>query len=455
MVLSGDEAAAFLELEALVAANPLATFDPAPWARDFMADAHRFLLLRCANRVGKTYQGCARLALDMVRTPGLRCRAVGPTARQTQDVMGRYLAHFLGPYLAPGSYYVDGKGWNTSTIRLANGSICQLKSLEDHPQSHAGDEFDRVLLDEVPTRAVLTESINRVTSRKGSVWVLMTPVGRPVEWFRAVVEAAGTIWRQYVVPFSAEACPWYDAEQVEERLAVLASSPWDLAQRGEGAWDGVTVDRIFSALTEANCSAFKPRGGETFQVGLGIDHGEKAGREVALLALWQEEPVAWAGMSTKRCRVHILDEYASKSATAIEEDAVELIAMIESHGMKVDDVDLAVGDTNAGKAYQGTKINAQLEQAIAHHLRLRRSPFRVQDAYKADMDFGLRLVNWMLRRGELTIHPRCTGLLKTLRHWQGKSTGEDGELKHMADTLRYLLAKITEGVPLYDRLRLR
>lgn len=455
MLETADQYAAFVELETLTNANLLLTFEASPRFAPFMGDPARFILLRAANRVGKTRHGCARLALDMVTIPGLRCRAVGPTARQTQDVMGRYLAEFLAPYLAPGSYYTEGKGWNTNTIRLANGSVCQLKSLEDNPQSHAGDELDRILLDEVPTRAIFTESLMRVHSRRGSVWVLMTPVDRPVEWFRKVVEAEQTIWTQYVVEFSAEACPWYDDDQVEEHLAVLRASPWDYAQRALGAWDGVTVDRIFTALTEANVSAFKPRADETFQIGITLDHGEKAGREVALLAVWQLDMAMWAGVAQPRVRVHILDEYESAKATSIEEDAVELIKLLDQHNIRPDEVDLAVGDTNAGKAYAGAKVNTALEHAIAQHLRLRRSPFRIQDAWKADADYGLRLINWMLRRGELTVHPRCTSLMKTLRHWKGTTRGDDGELKHFADALRYLLTAATANVPTYDRLRFR
>ena len=73
---------------------------------------------------------------------------------------------------------------------------------------------------------------------------------------------------------------------------------------------------------------------------------------------------------------------------------------------------------------------------MARQLKRKHAPFRFVAATK-DRNWGHRVVNGAFRRRELFIHPRCEAVCRTLRHWKGGKTGEDGALSHAADALRY------------------
>ena len=425
----------------------LVSFKPSPAMETFVEDDRRRLILRAANRVGKTRHAAYKLAKQMVLRPGLRCRAVGPNRQQTSQVLGRYLADFLEPYLSEQSYYKLGSGWNQNTIVLVNGSICQLKSYEDRPDTHAGDSLDLVILDEPPPQSIFSENLARTMDTDGQCILTLTPVGRPVAWLRDMVEKESSPWTQYVAAFNQENCPWYSEEQVLDWLDTMQASPWDYQQRALGSWEGITLDRLFAAFSEDRVSSDMPlqilsRG--DMQVGIGIDHGEVSGHQIAVLALYNDSGRVW-----------VIDEVVGGD-TAPEEDATQLLDCLKRNGISPKDVDLAVADTNnAGKGYASYKVSELIERALAANLNQSRPPFRLIRPYKGagSVSWGLRIINYALRRGELTIHPRCKRIIETLTHWKGTKKGQDGEYSHAADALRYLLMKILQNTATYSKLR--
>ena len=62
-------------------------------------------------------------------------------------------------------------------------------------------------------------------------------------------------------------------------------------------------------------------------------------------------------------------------------------------------------------------------------------PFRIEGANKrpGSVDFGRRLINYALPRGDLTIDPQCQYLLSCLAGYKGSDLGED---KHCPALLR-------------------
>ena len=426
----------------------LARFVPSPVLRSAMADPWPRQVWRLPNRLGKTRHACAKGAQAMVSNPGSRWRFVGPNRLQTQHVMGRYLSQFLGPYLHPASYYVDGKGWNTLTIRLANGSIGQLRSYEDRPDTHAGDELDGVILDEPPPRSIFTENVARTMSREGSQVILtLTPVGRPVGWLKDMVNADNSPWKETHAVFNRQNAPWYSEAQVEEWMETMRASPWDWAQRVEGAWEGLEVERMFSGWTDASIVDVQPSG--SLKVGVFFDHGESVGHETALLLAWKE--------TKKRTQIWCIDTYVNDAHTSPEEDAHAVLEMLALNGIRPHKVDLAVGDINsAGKGYAGWSINQVIEQAMAEELGRRTTPFRIQvpDKTPGTVEWGLRCINVALKRGDLKVHSRCKPVIETLSGWRGsKKQDEDGKLSHVADALRYGVMAILTGDEAYARLR--
>ncbi len=424
-------------------------FRPSPVLAAFVADDARLVCVRAANRVGKTRHACYKAARYSVEHPKSRGRFVGPTRRQVAEVVGRYLAEFLAPHLDSRSYYTPGKGWNQPTVILRNGSIIQLKSYEDHVTAHAGDELDYVVLDEPPPAAIFMESLARVMSRQGAVWLTLTPVGRPVGWLRDIVEAEGSRWVQHVARFSREACPWYTEEQCAQWLEVMESSPWEYAQRIEGAWDGVTLDRFYTGFSEANVDPAAIGAGVDVDVCVVMDHGDVGGNTVALLIVWgggETRTSSWAPQAGRH--VWVLDEHVSEDGDSAVEHAAGILAMLRRHSIRPSEVKLAVGDTNRRGNW---RVNDLVTAEIGRQLK-RSPPFRLVNATK-DRGWGHRIVNGGFKRRELSVHPRCTALSKTLRHWKGGGAGDDGQLSHAADAMRYGCVSILGERPYYARLR--
>jgi hypothetical protein len=453
------------------ASSAIKTFQPSPNFEPLWTETASRVLLRGPNRIGKTRHLCALAAQRAIDFPGSRVRFVAPTRNFVQTVAGRYLAEFLagpdgesGGHLHPRSYFVHEKGWNggmAKTIILANGSVIQLLSYQDPPSAHEGDELDMAVLDEPPPFAHLMATQTRLMDRPGAqLFIGATMVNRPDPALREMVEGPdetpkegrthhSTGWVQYVGKLSA--CPWKTPAQIEAQLEILRASPWDYAQRAEGAWEGVTAGRWFNCFSDANCSHTAPEG--STKVALSFDHGEQRGRQCHLLAFYRG-PKLW-----------IWAEYRNvEGSTTPEKDVFATIKMLQEHRIswrKPGDIDYAVGDTNtAGKGYSdGTprKINDVMEATFAEQSHRRTSPFAITVPNKTPGAklWAFRMINYACDRGDLVVHPRCVGLLDTLRNWKGKSTGDsdDAKLAHAADALAYLAIGTLGETPTYSKLR--
>lgn len=443
--------AAVAKLAEVARVHPLLVFKPSPALAPFCEDTTNPLqLVRAANRVGKTRHAAYKAAKFAVENAESRGRCVSPTRAQMSAVMGRYLAEFLAPHLATGCYFTPGKGWNINTIRTKNGSLIQLKSYEDHVTSHAGDELDFVCLDEPPPAAILLESIARLVSRNGQLWLCATMVGRPIEYLQRAVETPGSRWVQYLARFSRENCPWYSDEQVNQWLETMESAPWEHSQRVEGAWTGATLDRFYTGFSERNVDPAAIQAGASVELALAIDHGHTGGNTVALLMLVSGDasrPASWLPQAGRH--VWVVDEHVSEDGHSEVETSAGIIDMLRRRGFKPTDVKIAVGDWN----YSGNwRINDILTREIARQVRASSPPFRIVNATK-DRGWGHRTINSALSRRELFIDPRCKALLKSLRHWRGSSKGVDGDLSHAADAMRYGVLAILGERPYYAGLR--
>jgi len=440
----------------------LLRFQPSLPFVEFVDDPHRLVLLRAANRAGKTRHCAYVAARRAVRRPGSAVRVIGPTNKHAQTVLGGYIAEFVRPYLDPRSYHIEGEGWNggrEKTARLANGSYIEHFSLEDKVLAHSGSSRSLIVMDEPPTQTHYTENVARIIDQPdGQLVIAATMVNQRVEWLRKMVEGGDTSptdgrtvhetgWVQYVAQFRREYVPWMDEEQVEFWLATMDASPWQKAQRVEATWDGgVSDERRFSAFTEDNVSDVLPSG--KLGICLMMDHGEVAGRQIGGLLLYRGS------------RGWMIDEDCPNHPTDPTEDAHRYLALLRRHGIDPTNVDVAVGDINtAGKGASGLRVNELIMKAMAEILGRQTAPFRIvgPDKTPGSVDWGQRMVNYASRRGHLTVHPRCRRILQMMRHWNGKRTlgSEMGEMAHAADMVRYGITASLGKVPVYARLRIR
>lgn len=417
-------------------ANPLATFKPSPVLAPFMVDPSPRILVRAANRVGKTRHAIARLSERMCKLPNRRYRVVGTDFKQTQIVAGGYLHHFLpASMLKSSSRYSGQRGWNYEMIELVNGTTCELRTYEQKPDQHAGGDMDGILCDEPPPALIWAECLRRVFSRRGFLWLTFTPLGREVTWLRKVIEAEGSEWREYVVGMSRENCPWYSQEQVDKWInEVRTTMPDAYEQTINGAWEGPTGARAFSGYDSAvhfGVDTMIPSGAKW---GVGVDHGEGAGKQVAIL-------VAWTGHGTA-AKLWVVDEAVSKGVTTPADDARNIRDMLIRNRLDVSDVTRWRGDINtAGKGAAGRSCNEMLAEELVKQARLRRLAHEFEGAEKGNDSVrnGERLVNAAMLQGRCWVNAaRCVTLCRSLAHYIGDGRKSDEDLKHPLDGLRYI-----------------
>ena len=343
-------------------------------------------------------------------------------------MVGQYLANFIpADQLAANCRFSLENGWTHQLIVLRNGATCEIRSCEQAAISHAGSDLDGVWLDEVPPSFILQENLYRVKARDGWVWITATPIGRPVEYLRKVIADEDTTWVEYVAPLSAANCPWYSEAQVEAWITEARLFPDSYEQRINGAWEGTTSERTFSGF-DSTCliNAEHPLP-KACRIGVGLDHGEHAGSQVAVLIAWNSDGV-WA-----------LDEEVSTKATTPADDAKAVRRMLLRNGMDIHQVDVWIGDINsAGKAQAGFRVNDVLAYELAKDAGHHRQGFTIGTPVKGkgSVDYGEKLLNSAFLLHKLWIAPRCLAIIKGLKHSKGAKSDED--LKHALDALRYI-----------------
>jgi phage terminase large subunit-like protein len=414
--------------------NPLSTFRPSPAFAPFMLDPSRRILLRAANRVGKTEHAAARMSKVMIGAPNRHYRVVGTDFKQTQIVAGGYLRKYLPKaMLTSSSRYSEQRGWNYEMIELTNGTTCELRTFEQKPDQHAGGDMDGVWCDEPPPALIWAECLRRVFSRNGFLWLTFTPLGREVSWLRKIVEAERSDWKEYVVGMSRANCPWYTEEQVAKWIAeVRETMPDAYEQTINGAWEGPTGDRTFSGYDTTRHTSERPPAGAKW--GVGVDHGEGAGKQVAIL-------VAWTGQG-RTARLWIVDEAASKGVTSPAQDARAIRDMLVRNGLDVTDVAKWRGDINtAGKGEAGRSVNDLLAEQLAKAAGIRHLGREFEGAAKGadSIEKGERLLNAAFLQDRAWIDPvKCPALSRSLAHYSGGAKKTDENLKHALDAVRYI-----------------
>jgi len=425
-----------------VSANPLARYRPRPGQERFHRSTAQTRCLRGPNQiVGKSYAGCAEALWWLTHTHPHRDIPDRPVAGRlvpysddsSKEIESKLFELLPKSLLHPECRYHPDRGFrvgNRRILRLKTGDSMGIVSQSAGTLAAAGSTLDFVWLDEPPEERIFAEAQSRVLVRKGCLWLTLTPVGRPVGWLKDACEA-GMIEDIHVRP-TPENTGLGEEELEKIREMIL---PTERNQRFNGGWEGVSLDRYYSAWSDEMISKELPDC--ELQLGIGIDHGEGHGRQTALLC----------GFDTSdktNPRVWFLDEYTSQGHTGIEEDANGILDMLARWDLGPEAVDVARGDVNsAGKAESGYRVNELLQQKIAtlHGLPPTAPPFQIRPARKGpgSVAYTARLLHSAMVKGSLTVHPNCAHLVQGFRHWRGPGgTSQNKELSHILDAARYI-----------------
>lgn len=358
--------------------------------------------------------------------------------------------------LDPATKYVEGKGYFTNSRRL-------VRTMAKHRIEYRGGEGDPMgvesatvgwcWVDEPPKQTHLGAAISRVAVATGPCWMNFTPINRPVAYLRLRTEgdprrdvAPLEEWVQFRPKLTQADCTTVGGRVIRSQasidIQVAGYDAWERMQRVYGEWEGISDVRRFSAFGEDVVSEDAPFDAAVdTSVGVGADHGEAIGNQVAVLARYQ--------VTGDRRIVHVVGETVSTRVGTEEDDARAILDMLARDGVELRHVDRMVGDVNsAGKAGAGRSVNELLTEALNRQAGYPDVLVEMEGAQKGRILDRVRALNLAMMRGELLVHPRCTSLVECLRYWDGTPATE--HFKHLLDALCYLLCPLLEP-PSRDR----
>lgn len=359
-------------------------------------------------------------------------------------------------YLGPARGF---RGKNTS-VKFANGSVILLKTTMAGPHAVASGTVHAVLVDEPTTEPVYRELRARLRRTRGVLGFTATPINSDCRWLEDEVKAGKINYHRHdlsvenVTPLGdtrplpcEDGTPMdqaYIDQLVEETPAAIADTALHGHFRSQliGAW----LDCFISdpSIPGSHVSTFLPEG-VPLRVHVAIDHGDKPGKQHAVLAYIEE--------TEHGPRVYVVDEYTDETGLAIpEDDARGILAMLARHNLHWRDVDFAIGDRTHLPGSGRQKSNRDLMAHVAKALGTPRAALRpeIKTAKRGwdrvSVQPSARWLYEAMVRGSFFIHPRCERTIEGITIWTGPGHG-DNPGKDQVDTLRYLTSPWwTKGV---------
>lgn len=440
--------------------NPFYTYDPTRGVVDFHATQHDRRLVRAPNQVSKSTAGAWEAWAHLVGRHRWRA-SLAPSSGwimcadldNTFPVVCEKLRDTAPNHLLdPATRYIEGKGYYTNgrrMIRTRLGHTIAFRSGEGSDMAAESGTVGWLWIDEPPVESKFGGALSRVAVKGGPVWMTFTPINRPVAWIRLRVEGdprRGIVpreeWRQFRPQLTEADCTTLHGRVIRPAALIARQvagyGEWERMQRVYGEWEGISSKRKLSAFAEARVResmAWAP--GLPIHVGIGIDHGEAIGHQVAVLVYWQD-----GGRGQRRA--HAVDECANERVGTEVDDAGDILAMLGRNGLELRHVDKVVGDINsAGKRGGGRSVNECLAAALNELAGYPDVLVDIEPARKGRVDSGVRDLDLALMRDDLAIHPRCTRLVESARYWDGTPATE--RYKHPLDGLRYIAAPLFGG----------
>jgi len=454
------------ELEALAAqveADPSAWMAWLPGQHAFLSNPSRVKLFRAGNQsLGKTTAGLSEVhfralgahPFQEVAEPPIEAWILCASWSQSLAIQGKFHA-IAQAHLVEDTRFCSVNGYhaNRPTARYRNGSIVRFKTTQQSGLDLAGATIDVALFDEPPASPRIFEEVRKRLIRGkggGCLLLCLTPINAPTDWLRELVEA-GQIADIHRPLTAEELVPVGESEPLRLPSGQPMNQAWIDELRAntlpyavpvviDGEWEQRVVGRVFTAWDETTMVRGDAPYGGTWKVCLGIDHGSKVGKEVALLVLVDE-----AG-EQGHDRIWVVDEYVGAENGSVSDDARGILALLARNSIQWKQLDYAYGDRLYLRGAVDRKSNIDLVREIARlvsvpHRSLSpmiRTVKRGKGRGRGSVNAGCRYLHQaMVRPGHFFVHPRCTRLLEALDRWDYS----DSDFKDPLDALRYALTR--------------
>lgn len=451
------------ELARRRADRPLERMRWLPGQLAFLTCEHHRKLFRSGSQAqGKTTAGAAETCWRLqgnhpfraVRPPPVRIWAVSGGGEQSSIVQERVWSLVDKSMVAPGFGYDTRKGaflGKYPRLRLKNGSEVLFKSGQQDTLNLASGTVDAVWIDEPPeSERVLNELVKRVLRTNGDIYATLTPVNRDVAYLRKL--CVDEVWRDLHFDFRPEhlryadtgepieltdgtVCDeaWLDqvrAETPAYEAPVTLDGEWEFRAEGayfDGAWDGTRLVR--HVTIEA-----------TDRVILGIDHGDRPGKQVAVLLVVDDR--------AEYPTVGVLDLYRDTIGLASPvDDARGILEMLDRNGVPWSRLHFAGGDRVHLPGDARQKSNRDLAAQLKKLLKLRgalkddqlrpeiRTIKRGEGRGRGSLSVGSRWLFHAMVAGRFVVDPRAAFLLEALPRYT--FVDDDTGYKDVVDAIRY------------------
>lgn len=427
-------------------------------------------LLRTGNQLGKTTAALADLAWtalgehpyrsDGRKEPG-EYWVVCASWSQSVAIQNKLYALLPQDRIHGATSYDPVAGFKNKNpavrVRHSSGewSIIRFKTTQQGTLDLAGATISGALFDEPPSsQGIFSEVLKRVQAKGGWISIVMTPIGAPVEWIKDLVDKG--VLEDINTRLTPEALRPLGA-RIPRRLpdGTLCDAAWiakitdetpshEVDVRIHGGWEIRSTERYFSGFRSTGADSHVhdriPTG--NVDLFLGIDHGSKPGKQIALLiAHWTQTPLGED--EDPYDAIYVLDEYVDETGGGTpDKDARGILAMLARNHLKWSELDQVFGDRVHLKGRGEQKSNRDLQVAICRARKVAsdaiypaiRTVKRGEGHGKGSLTVGSRwLFTQMIRPGGFGVHPRCTRLIGALDRY----TMADDDWKDPVDALRY------------------
>jgi phage terminase large subunit-like protein len=388
-----------------------------------------------------------------VRRPPVEVWVVCTSWAQSVAIMGKFWA------LAPKARLRrtrfdprDGFGRNNPSVIFDNGSVVRFRTTNQGPEALAGATIDYVAIDEPCDEDVYRELDRRVLRRGGQIGITLTPINRPCEYLRALVEQGAvrevharlTVANLTPIGSSAplrllDGTPmdqrWIDEQR---RITPATYAPVVLDGEWETRPEGVFF-RCFDRARNVSATATIDASRSPRRWVLGIDYAA-ADREWGQVAVLSQVQSYIDSGGRPQELVIATDLVALPGVASSEQFVDEMIRMLGRHGLRWRDLHCVYGD-NPVQSRWVEKSNINTIRALARALQVPQSAIlpRVLNAKDGAhaagaLDAGCRYLYEGLAAGRILLHPRCELLARALESWDYT---RDHPLKDVIDAWRY------------------
>jgi len=202
------------------------TISLSKWQTKVFSDEHRYVVVNCGRRAGKSYLVATKMTQLAMQKPNQNLWYIAPSYKQAKNIMWQMLRDVVPVQV------IEKKHETDLYIRLKNGSQISLKGA-DNPDSLRGVRIDFAVFDECAFIDKWEEcwKVIRPTlvDSKADVWFISTPNG--FNHFKELAETIEPEWSYH--HYTSYDNPYIDKDELDEAKSSMDDDSFQQEFMGE------------------------------------------------------------------------------------------------------------------------------------------------------------------------------------------------------------------------------